>query len=137
MPYSRIAKRTSQASGVSPTLRLDMRGFPAHPSRADDESSTNQNTTAYASIFCIKAMPIAPTLSPIARSEHTFIFRLLLVVFISFVSLVLKALPAKARSRVLDTDSWFSLEYLLTRVSIYTESHRQFKSQCDLLAIFI
>ena len=54
--------------------------------------------------------------------------------FISFVSLVLKALLAKASPKVLDTDSWFSLEYLLIRMSIYTESHRQFKSHRDLLA---
>ena len=96
---------------------------------------TNQNTAAYASIFCIKALPIASTPSFIAESGHTFIFGLLLVIFISFVSLILKALLAKARSRVFNTNSWFSLEYLLTRVSIYTEFHRQFKSHRDLLAI--
>ncbi len=137
MPYSRIAKRTSQASGVSPTLRLDMRGFPAHPSRADDESSTNQNTPAYASIFCIKATPTASTPSFIAESGHTFIFWLSLVMFISFVSLILKALLAKAGSRVRNTDSWFSLEFPLTRMSMCEEFHLQFKSHCDKLSYLI
>ena len=68
--------------------------------------------------------------------------------FISFVSLFLKALLVKARSRVFGTEirisptRWFcklnSIQrspppiYLLTRVSIYRESHPQFRSPRDL-----
>ena len=68
--------------------------------------------------------------------------------FISFVSLFLKALLVKARSRVFGTEirisptRWFcklnSIQrspppiYLLTRVSIYRESHPQFRSPRNL-----
>ena len=95
---------------------------------------TTQNTAAHALVFCIKALPIAPTPSSITGSGYTFIFWLSLVLFISFVSLFLKALLAKARSGVHNTEFWFSRNYLLTRVSMCAESHRQFKSHCDLLA---
>ncbi len=69
--------------------------------------------------------------------------------FISLVSLFLKALLVKARSRVFGTEirisptRWFcklnSIQrspppiYLLTRVSIYRESHPQFRSPRNLL----
>ena len=69
--------------------------------------------------------------------------------FISFVSLLLKALLVKARSRVFGTEirisptRWFcklnSIQrrpppiYLLTRMSIYRESHPQFRSPRNLL----
>ena len=53
--------------------------------------------------------------------------------FISLVSLFLKALLVKARSRVFGTEISISPIYLLTRVSIYRESHPQFRSPRDLL----
>jgi len=56
------------------------------------DSQTTQNTAAHAQVFCIKALPIAPTLSLQLESEYTFVFWLSLALFISFVSLSLKAL---------------------------------------------
>ena len=54
-----------------------------------------------------------------------------------FVSLVLKALLVKASSGVLNTEFWFSRNYLLTRVSMYWEFHLQFRSFRDLLSTSI
>ena len=71
---------------------------------------------------------------------------------IYFVSLVLKALRSsqafevsskdatllvKASPRVYNTKPWFSRGHLLTRVSNYWESHRQFRSLGDLLSTAI
>ena len=98
-----------------------------------DSTNATQNTAAHVQAFCIKALPIASTPSFIAESGHTFVFYLLLALFICFVSLFLKALLVKASPRVFNTEFWFSRNYLLTRVSMYWESHRQFRSHRDLL----
>ena len=98
------------------------------------DSQTTQNTAAHAQVFCIRALPIAPTFSLQLESEYTFIFWLSLVIFLSFVSLFLKALLVKARSGVLNTKFWFSRNHLSTRVSNYWAFHPQFKNPRDALA---
>ena len=87
---------------------------------------TNQNTAAHVTVFCIKALPIAPTLSLQLESEYTFVFLLSLAIFIYFVSLNLKAMLVKAGSGVFNTELGISPNYRLTTASNYSESHRQF-----------